>query len=39
MGWNQSYLGEFKNNPQIKGLIYVIVKDSIVCFEEVLRNE
>jgi len=30
-------LKEFKDNPKIKGLIYVVAKDEIVCFEEVIR--
>ena len=30
-------LKEFRDNPKIKGLIYVVVKDEIVYFEEVKR--
>jgi len=30
-------LKEFRNNQKIKGLIYIIVKDKIVYFEEVKR--
>ena len=35
----QEYLNlkEFKDNPKIKGLIYVVAKDKIVCFEGVMR--